>query len=80
MSELYPTPTRIQLLRDVQDGRVLFRGGDSWCEWQVEGRHPTKVTFTVKQVAAAGWIQRQPATPFRWDLTDAGRQILGGAS
>ena len=81
---LFPTKTRLALLRDVarnlvwgDDGDVLAATGDG-------GRR--KVTVQVADMCRAGWVRpgglrgdrRRP-----YELTDAGRAVLdadGGAS
>lgn len=81
--ELYPTPTRLELLRAIQNSVVevdttaddftvvLFPyAPTSWQERQI-------VTARVLEVERAGWVELRP-----WDgykLTDAGRAILDGA-
>jgi hypothetical protein len=81
MGELYPTRTRLQLLRDVRDGKV---GTDItadverivlWpyapTEWQTQ----QTVTARVLELEQAGWVRRS-ASGAAWLLTDAGEKVL----
>lgn len=82
MSDLYPTKTRLMLLRDVAgihregDGRSYVHWGDDcYCRG---GRITRKVTAAMDEMERAGWIA--PESPRGWHLTDAGRAVLDGAS
>lgn len=81
MSELYPTKTRLALLRAVALGRVLDLPDEdrnrleSFDTSDAEDGEPARrVTARVTELARAGWI----ACPngVTWGLTRAGRQIL----
>lgn len=89
MSDLYPTKTRLALLRDVADGVVWGRrsaGRDAnWNAWRgVTGR----VTASIREMERVGWVKLgRPESPSfyasrPYELTDAGRAVLdahGGA-
>jgi len=79
MSDLYPTPTRLALLRRVAEGQIVWlAGGISRDE-----RDGSRVTARVAEMERAGWITRDFGPWRRWKLTDTGRAVLarhGGAS
>lgn len=83
MSGLYPTPTRLALLRDVAAGNVLDgvtpeTDGHTWLV--VAPFVPLKVCARIQEMDAAGWVER--GEPF-WRITEAGTVVLaanGGAS
>lgn len=66
---LYPTPTRIRLLRAVRDG-LEHRNGHS----HVDGRNRSAA---LADMYIAGWIDREREG--WWRLTDAGRAVLDQA-
>jgi hypothetical protein len=83
---LYPTPTRLALLRDVQAGqirRVTPRERDPYVMHFTSYR----VTAQVAEVEQAGWVELDPddleeAGPFQiqhYRLTAAGRKVLADA-
>lgn len=84
MSDLYPTPTRIQLLRDVANSQVftdltadytrIVLAPNAPAEWQTQ----QTVTKRVEELEKAGWIEE--INNVDWHLTDKGREILAGAS
>ena len=73
---LYPTPTRLALLRDVGAQRIVRQpSGDSTHEW-------AKVTGRMAELEHAGWVRLVDLSgdgTLCWLLTDAGRRVLGGA-
>lgn len=82
-AELYPTKTRLALLRAIQNSQVqvdttaenfvvvLFPDAPtSWQDRQV-------VTARVIEVERAGWVELRPWDG--WQLTAAGRAVLDGA-
>lgn len=79
MADLYPTPTRLALLRHVAAGRVHkhTHDGNSTANagW-------TRVTARIAEAEQAGWVELEQAdhlgaSPLRlWRLTAAGRAIL----
>lgn len=83
MSDPYPTPTRLALLRDVAAGEVCcYRNGESYL-----GTGDRRVTARMAELRAAGWVELAVLTHTRaddvtyqqWRLTDAGRAMLDGA-
>lgn len=88
MGELYPTPTRLALLRDVDDGRVsrsIWSSGQS----DASSRTGCRVTAAIEEMSAAGWVVLNPQRWQTadvvtghgyelqyWQLTDAGRAVL----
>lgn len=86
--DLYPTPTRVRLLRDVEakPGNVYrIREPAGYTESYCRDPH-RKVTAMCEQLERADWIRLGlPARPSMfasrpWELTDKGREILAGAS
>jgi len=78
VADLYPTPTRVALLRNVDAGHVVDgitdeTRGDTWLTTSV-----TKVTARVAELAAAGWVEL-PDRDHVWRLTPAGRAVLDAA-
>ncbi|MGV2383645.1 MAG UNVERIFIED_CONTAM: hypothetical protein LOD86_00035 [Thermobifida fusca] len=75
--DLYPTPTRLRLLADVTRHRV-YRHPDGTSH-VAGGRQATAAIATL---AAAGWVEIDPATDVSdyqvayWRLTDTGREVL----
>lgn len=84
MSDLYPTKTRLRLLRAVQSGDVLDGSvlidddalGNAWlCE---PGEERRKVTARVIELEEAGWIVLDE--PYvHWTLTAEGARVLAAA-
>jgi hypothetical protein len=76
---LYPTKTRLRLLRDVKAGQV-FR--DSTGQSYISGT--AKVTSAMYELEQAGWVHLgdHPSGMVVWKLTSAGHVVLesGGAS
>lgn len=73
MSDLYPTKTRLALLRDVADGRVKRRFGvdiDTWTD--------RTVTFRMEELERAGWVELGEfvGRSQQWQITPAGRAVL----
>lgn len=78
MAGLYPTPTRLDLLRAVLAGRVWKQAGRTYLDGY------RNVTAVVAEEAAAGWVglaDLDPAVPHkrRWDITSTGRAVLARA-
>lgn len=80
MTDLYPTKTRLQLLRDIAadnvvDGLTDETDGHIWLLDIVTFDPPRKVTARVLELEHAGWVEQGPdgAT---WRLTAAGRAVL----
>lgn len=90
MSDLYPTPTRLALLRDVANGQVMTditRNEDvillfpnAPTEWQTR----QGVTSRVRELERVGWVEEDyDDGHWEWQVTAAGRAVLdahGGAS
>jgi hypothetical protein len=80
MAGLFPTPTRLALLRDVDAGRVqMYTDRHTYLDaWGV-------LDARISEARAAGWVELdEPTLAHRrpWRLTDAGRAVLaarGGA-
>lgn len=80
MSDLFPTPTRLALLRDIDAGHVLVDTTvekftvvlfpDAPTSWQDR----QTVTARVIELEVAGWAELAPW--HGWQLTDAGRAVL----
>lgn len=81
MTTLHPTPTRLALLAEVDNGKV-WGGGISGEDFIRESDFQSRrVTARVNAMVAAGWLKLEPAAfgdyrPRRWQLTGAGRAIL----
>jgi hypothetical protein len=84
-TDLYPTPYRLGLLRDVADGRVR---DDPDCVPMLDlgDGESVRVANAVWEMRRAGWVELPPGTDepaerWTWRLTDAGRTVLeAGAS
>jgi hypothetical protein len=77
MTDPYPTPTRLQLLRDVQAGLVFQ---DRLRISYISGG--PRVDNRITELARAGWVELVDvgADGFDyWRLTDAGRAVLEAA-
>jgi hypothetical protein len=77
MSDLYPTPTRLALLREVAAERITRSLGSSY------DRHGFSVTARMIEMRQAGWVVLVDLSgdfQYVWKLTDAGRAVLDGAS
>lgn len=79
MPDLYPTPTRLEMLRDAAAGYVAqFRANNKAPirDWRTDRR----VTARVRKLVDAGWLARDEAddgTLFaKFRPTDAGRAVL----
>lgn len=69
---LYPTPTRLRLLREV-DAEEIIRRSDDGASVDLDGY---RVTAKVAELAAAGWVELDGSV---WRLTAAGREVLDAA-
>lgn len=84
MTGLYPTRTRLDLLRAVDAQQVV--DGDVSGDPDAQGEHwvcpefedPVRVTARIAELARAGWVEL-PDGHAIWRLTDAGRAVLDGA-
>lgn len=84
MTGLYPTKTRIALLRAVEDGKVTWWPEGTPGPWSSldPGTGWRKVDSRINELEAAGWAAK-PSAPIGgrhvWQLTDAGREVLAQA-
>lgn len=87
MAELYPTKTRLALLRAVQRGEVTRKR--TWTrtmpdyDWWIPSDGAARVvTSRMDQLRRAGWVKHgwplhaSMYAPIPWMLTGAGEQIL----
>lgn len=74
---LFPTPTRLALLRDIRAGRVLGLA-DGTAVLTVDGT-PRFVTERVREMHRAAWLM-PPARPgAAWDVAEGGLAVLAAA-
>jgi hypothetical protein len=75
--DLYPTPTRLALLREVATGEAWQKSTGHTVVEQINGR-VRNVTVRIAEMQQAGWIVLTPMRfgAKRWDLTDAGTAAL----
>lgn len=78
MTYLFPTKTRLELLRAIHAGDVVDgpddRGGiHTW--WIDPPYAPRKVNARTDEIRAAGWAESEGCV---WVLTERGHAILGG--
>jgi hypothetical protein len=80
MAELYPTKTRLALLRAVLAENVVD-GPDEHGQihaWEIDPPYaPRKVNSRINELKAAGWVAEHRNT---YRLTPAGRRVLDGAA
>lgn len=76
MPDLYPTPARLLLLRDIRDGRVRDDAVLApMLHYEEDGEAKTaRVAEAVWLMGRAGWCQ--DAGLAGWELTDEGRATL----
>lgn len=72
MTDLYLTPTRRALLRDVADGWIR-RGRIADIAQDFDARDDTRVTAQIRRLERAGLVTLHDTT---WRLTDTGRAAL----
>lgn len=83
-SLLYPTKTRLALVRAVANGQVAtdVTADDDliWLYPNYPTEHDTRrrVTHDVRELERAGWVEEDQAGVF-WRLTGAGRAVLANA-
>lgn len=75
MPELFPTKTRLALLRDVADGKVRSVGALIWLHLDDGSR--AGVSVAVREMKSAGWV-KCPGGQDTWEPTDKGRAVLEG--
>jgi hypothetical protein len=81
-SDLYPTPTRIELLQDVSAGLIVAEPSSEtiWRDERLAGFYDpftatrTRVTAKARELEDAEWIQLGGSYTYR--LTDQGRELL----
>jgi len=90
MNELFPTKTRLALLRDVGRGTVLrFPNGESRQHFD-DGTY-TVINALIGELEQAGWVRVggvETSGPYRsinqrarlWQLTRAGEAVLAAAA
>jgi hypothetical protein len=72
---LYPTPTRLALLADVDAGHVI---DDADCAPHLHhDEGASRVAAAVWELRAADWVQ-QTRDDGVWELTPLGRDVLNG--
>lgn len=84
--DLYPTKTRLALLKDIAYGRVLTdisRDDDQdvillFPNAPSEWNSRVRVTVRVRELEQAGWAEEFILGP-TWSLTEAGRDVLEAA-
>lgn len=81
---LYPTPTRLALLADVDAGIVYehkeLAYNQVYCHLS-NGEAKVKVTDKIRELHAAGWVATGPSMGvgtgmWRMELTEEGRRVL----
>lgn len=81
MSDLYPTKTRLLLLRDVANGDCTRRRDYRGEEYDHNSATDRTVTVRLAELERAGWVVLgKPCEPVSrypcWRLTPAGRAVL----
>lgn len=81
MSDLYPTPNRLALLREVWAGNVLEgiteeTDGHTWLIDPETGDR-RRVCARIAEALKAGWVVQDEAF---WRLTHTGQAVLDGAA
>lgn len=81
-TDLYPTKTRLALLRDVEVGEVWQNSGNGHSTTPGTIGDDTEplvvVTSRIAEQEQAGWVHLFEHTTGakQWQLTDAGREVL----
>lgn len=80
-SDLFPTPTRLALLREVAAGNVMEvvteeTEGHTWLLPVEVDEKPRKVCARIDEMLRAGWVIQDEAF---WRITHTGRAVLDGA-
>lgn len=84
MSELYPTKTRLALLREVAAHNVCDGSlhsddrheGHALLVPEMHDEPIRRVTAAIAEMQAAGWVELVDEDPAIWRLTAAGRAVL----
>jgi len=80
-TDLYPTPARLALLRDVESGRV-YDSADAVPMLDLGDEPHARVADAIWAMGRAGWVELDPPAGFSrgkrwpWRLTDVGRTVL----
>jgi DNA-binding MarR family transcriptional regulator len=78
MTDPYPTPARLALLRNVDAGVVNVAHQED--DTIIDIRDHYRVTARIREMKDAGWVNWNPAEGSTWytrvRLTDAGRAVL----
>jgi hypothetical protein len=72
---LYPTKTRLDLLRAVDCGRIFTANGITLR--RIDGWVNRRCDVAVRELQAAGWVRM--GTAGTYELTGEGRDVLDGA-
>jgi hypothetical protein len=75
MGDLYPTKTRLALLRDVGAARVYYAESGQIMR-NTDGRFPLRATVAVKELERAGWVHLGKNGTY--ELTTEGGEVLAG--
>lgn len=79
-TDLFPTKTRLTLLRDVAVGEVWQRrDGVSTTTGTIglDTQDLVVVTARIAELESAGWVHLYAhALAWQWQLTDVGREVL----
>lgn len=79
MNDLYPTKTRLALLRDVSRAAVyIAESGHIMRQAGFGDRFPTRATAAVKEMERAGWVRLGRNDTY--ELTNIGRELLAGGA
>lgn len=83
---LYPTTTRLRLLRQIANGQVgidltadLGYRAVLWPDAPTSWQDQVTVTARVNELERAGWVRRDDGEVW-WLVTDAGNEVLAAAS
>jgi len=85
MTDLYPTKTRLELLREVASSKVKWwpndvGDDDEWACWYSDNGGDRKVTARMNELEAAGWVHKGPVRNWTagrvYEVTDTGAAIL----
>lgn len=74
MADLYPTKTRLALLRDIADGKVAD-DPDGTPMLHLGGGERTKVASATWELESAGWIYQAEGYT-GWQIAPLGRDVL----
>lgn len=74
MSDLYPTKTRRNLLRAVDNHRVVAANGIVL--WHTDGGYNQRCEAKIRELEQAGWVRGAESGVY--ELTEDGRGVLAG--